>query len=381
MKVTIIGAGLGGLACGALLARAGVKVTIVERKHEIGGRATSQKENGFVFDQGPHALYRGGPAEKLLRELGVPIEGRSPRAEGSLALVGDRLVMLPIGFSTMLSTDLLPWRAKMEMSFLLARLDSLRAEGDETVSAWIEKHLAQPSARMLMHALVRLTTYSNAPEIMRASIALEQIKQRMKNNVLYLDGGWQSLVDGLEKVARDAGVEILLGDREAKIEGEVILACGPRAAKSADPTIVRETIPVYAAVLQVGVHDLPKPEHRFALGIDRPYYLAVPSFTAAYAPEGHHAINVAKYLGRDEHATEEELEHALDVFQPGWRDHVVAKRFLPHLVVMNEVPGRGTPIPNVVGDWVSEHPLLDGVMDSARRVADTLLGKESIAAA
>ena len=53
MKVVIIGAGFGGLAAAALLARDGFEVTVVEKNEQPGGRASIHKDKGFTFDMGP----------------------------------------------------------------------------------------------------------------------------------------------------------------------------------------------------------------------------------------------------------------------------------------------------------------------------------------
>lgn len=52
-KVVIIGAGIGGLATAALLAKAGFEVTVLEKNKTVGGRARVIKTKGFVFDMGP----------------------------------------------------------------------------------------------------------------------------------------------------------------------------------------------------------------------------------------------------------------------------------------------------------------------------------------
>ena len=47
----IIGAGLGGLTAGAILARAGRKVLLIERSNSVGGAASSYKV-GDLFVEG-----------------------------------------------------------------------------------------------------------------------------------------------------------------------------------------------------------------------------------------------------------------------------------------------------------------------------------------
>ena len=52
-KVLIIGAGPGGLAAALLLARAGLRVHVVERLPRVGGRCSAIEADGFRFDLGP----------------------------------------------------------------------------------------------------------------------------------------------------------------------------------------------------------------------------------------------------------------------------------------------------------------------------------------
>lgn len=59
--VVIIGSGLGGLICGALLAREGKQVLVLERQVQPGGCMQSYQRDGFSFDTGLH--YVGGLAE------------------------------------------------------------------------------------------------------------------------------------------------------------------------------------------------------------------------------------------------------------------------------------------------------------------------------
>ncbi|MFX0136744.1 MAG: phytoene desaturase family protein [Candidatus Hodarchaeota archaeon] len=54
--IIIIGAGIGGLTCGCYLAKAGMKVLIVEQHNKPGGCCTSFKRNGVSFDSSVHLL-------------------------------------------------------------------------------------------------------------------------------------------------------------------------------------------------------------------------------------------------------------------------------------------------------------------------------------
>ena len=73
-EVVIIGSGLGGLLCGAILSKAGRTVTVLEKNPVIGGCLQSFVRDGLRFETGFHSvagLEKGGPLERIFRPLGL----------------------------------------------------------------------------------------------------------------------------------------------------------------------------------------------------------------------------------------------------------------------------------------------------------------------
>ncbi len=73
----IIGAGLGGLCCGAYLAKQGIPVTVVEQRDRPGGYAASfdRAEGKYCFEVSLHGMYaRNNVAARILEDLGVQKE-------------------------------------------------------------------------------------------------------------------------------------------------------------------------------------------------------------------------------------------------------------------------------------------------------------------
>ncbi len=417
IDVAIVGGGLAGLAAAAYLARSGLVTRVLERASHLGGRASTHLQDGFHFNQGPHALYRGGAAHAVLAELGVRFSGASPGVEG-LAWSDGALHVLPTSPRSLLSTSLLGARGKLEVAKLMAMLGAggidAAAIAGVPLATWLDRTLRDPGARALGEALARLSTYTNAPGELSAGAAVSQLAMAAKAGVLYLDRGWQTLIDGLAAKAREAAAEIHTGVDVAGVESAAdgvtvhlagglpmharaaLIAASPGAAhRLADgggsaflATAAAAARPVHAACLDVALRTLPDPVVRFALGIDRPLYFSVHTSAARLAPPGGALIHLAKYLPLEDIVSEPddrtELEAFLDRLQPGWRDVLVHERFLRRMVVQHAVVSArhgdlaGRPDVQVgdrpgifiAGDWVGPvGSLADASLASARRAA------------
>lgn len=418
-NVIVIGGGLAGLIAANFAANSGCQVTLFEKSRALGGRAATSEKNGIHFNLGPHALYRSGQAYKILRELGVEFTGGIPKVDGTLAVDGGRRHKLPGGMLSLLTTSLFGASAKLEAASVLGSLPKLDATkfNCRTVREWLDGEIRNSDVRRLMQALFRVGTYANDPERQSAELALAQFQMALKSSVLYLDGGWQVLVDGLRAKAEQTGVKVIAESRVAKVErSETGRAIGVRLADgsrlSADAVIIaastdeasdliegggqnplaewtRKAIPVKAACLDIALERLPQPQATFALGIDRPLYLSVHSAAAKLAPEGQAVIHVMMYLGSeapaDAKAVEHELEELLNLVQPGWQKLLIERRFLPSMTVVNSLAtaeqgglaGRpGPAVPGieglfVAGDWVgAEGWLADASAASGKRAAE-----------
>ncbi|MEW6207064.1 MAG: FAD-dependent oxidoreductase [Acidobacteriota bacterium] len=409
-NVIVIGGGMAGLAAATFIARTGLSVKLFEQSGALGGRARTKEQNGFYFNIGPHALYRQGAGMEVLAELGITPRGAPPRVSKGFAVREGVKYLLPTSTATLFKTDLLRLKSKLEIARLLATI--ARLDGSEwmnaSVAQWLTQRFKHYSSRELLAALFRVATYINAPERLSAGAAIEQLKKAVAAGVLYLDEGWQTLVDQVEQAARNAGVFIETGTKIASIERDSTGAvCAARTADGArleaativiasDPRTAAELIgdqqrwvdraSVKAACLDLALDRLPVPEATFALGIDRPLYLSVHSAAARLAPEGGALVHLAKYLPLDHKESAEEDEHELeglmDLIQPGWRECVAHRRFLPDMTVMNWLPayeeGGARPEPEVkdapglfiAGDWVGrEGFLVDAALASAKEAA------------
>jgi phytoene dehydrogenase-like protein len=394
--VIVIGAGLAGLAAGATAAKAGF-TTLVLDAHAPGGRARVTKRDGFVFNRGVHALYKGGAGWEVLRSLRIEPRGSSPPLGRYRALVEGELHLLPTSPDSLRRTTLLGRKDKEAFAALLARLPLLHPQryAGASVSQWIAGEGFGPAAAATVNALVRLTAYASDMNTFAADAAVTQL-QRATGGVLYLDGGWAQLIAGLAAlcqvrsrikvtgVASAAGrVEVATGNGPLVARSVIIAAGRPAAAVRllpADPGWGDLGPEVTAACLDAGLRRAPDPG--YVLGVDAPVYATVQSPPARQAPAGQAVVAAVRYGATEAKADRAVLEAHLA--RAGVREEdVMTSRFLARMVVAGAAPiaARGglggrpavdaTGLPGVylAGDWVGPTGLIADAALASGQVA------------
>ena len=275
----------------------------------------------------------------------------------------------------------------------------------QSMGAWIQSHAGTEEAVRLIAALVRLTCYAADLDRLDAGAVIEQIQLGFSQSVLYVDGGWETLVAGLENKAKSIGVEIRTGWSLTRVElgavesrsGEritadgIVLAIPPKEVERVTGVRLAEGTVARAACLDLGLRRLPDGAASFALGLDMPVYFSVHSLYArGLAPEGGALVQIAKFLDRNASASRDELESVADLVMHGWRNEVKALRFLPEMTVVHAIPKAGSSRPDVdtlglpgvmiAGDWVGPEGMLSDAavasgLHAARRLTQRAAGK------
>jgi phytoene dehydrogenase-like protein len=409
LDVVIIGGGLAGLTTAALLSRSGKAVTIFEQSSkEIGGRARTTVIDGFHFNQGPHALFITEAGDSVLKEIGIPYTGGIAASKAYL-IIGGKKHEVPSEYSFLSGKSNGSSGGSNASQFFdsLAKIDFSELE-NVTVQEWLDKNIDDKNFAEIIKTLVRLNTYGNDPDIQSIGSVLRQIYVGSRSGVMYVDGGWETFVDGLLTVAKNANVRIVMGKKATKVIRAdpsgwlitlsdktqvsakiVVIAAGPKDAYSLfddkeRPEVLsraaKEAKPIRMVCLDVALSSLPDKD------------TSVHSAHAKLAPEGGALIHVAKYLGTSiepkPREDQPELEEILDLLQPGWRQVLVKKRPLPNMVVSNAIVTAATgglagrPDPKiadnlyVVGDWVGKEGLVSNAsFASAKRAAQIILNE------
>lgn len=422
--VAVVGGGLAGLSAACYLARADASVTLFERSGTVGGRAGTQTHDGYHFNQGIHALYTGGAASRVLKELGVTYRYGVPKNVATL--LGGEFQSFPADPLTLLGTGLLSVGDKLALLRLFTTVSRIKSPTLASVSVkdWLEQTIRRPRVRQLMAGLARTLVYSAALDLVSADVFVEKLQRSLRHPIHYVDGGWQALVDGLRQRAVEAGVRIVtdahvdaIAHREGRVTGArlhdgtlvsasaVVVATRARdAVKLIDPALapnlrhaVDALMPAQIACLDVALSRIPA-GHPIVEDLERPRFLTTQSLYSDVAPEGGALVYSFKQLDPNDpsspEADERELEDLFDLALPGWRDLVVKRYFLPRIEAASSLPLArsnglaGRPAVDVAGvanlflagDWVgSEGFLVDASLASAREAAERVLRNRRVA--
>lgn len=386
-KISVIGGGIAGLIAAVELARSGAKVKVFEQGSGLGGRARTRKIDGFYLNQGPHALYIKGAFHRELKRLGIPFSGQKPRPAEPQALYQGRLHRFPDSVASLVTGSFFSLADKLDfVRSQKAMADA--AAGEDSFAQWLAAQRYSPPVRATMEAIARVSTYANAPDMVDARATLHQMQKGVAG-VLYLDGGWSSLVEGLEEAARAAGVEITTGASVKRVATEglrtrtifadggdyiadaTLLAMGPNEAAALAPDVqsleshAAEAVPARANALDLALERIPERAKEFVLGLDAPIYFSLHTKAAKLAPEGGAVVHIARYMAPDETVRPdaiEELEAVADLAMPGWRKLEKKRQTLRGITVTHGVVRWDRPRPGVVlpdapgifiaGDWV-----------------------------
>jgi NAD(P)-binding Rossmann-like domain len=200
--ITIVGGGLAGLTAAIACAEAGRRVRLFEAHESLGGRARSAA-GPYKANLGPHVIYKDGTFWDWLaeRELLPPFAG--PPLSG-------------IRFRWKGVTRRLPPLGTVPA---VLRLRGREAPIDTDFRSWAAAHSDERTAEMLSAAAGVYTFHHDPGELSAAFVWKHSVRVLLSPppTARYLIGGWNALVDSLERRVRQLGVEVETGHRVASL--------------------------------------------------------------------------------------------------------------------------------------------------------------------
>jgi phytoene dehydrogenase-like protein len=433
----IIGGGMAGLTTGALLAKQGKRVVVLEKGNQPGGRAYTYEDKGFTLNYGPHAMYtpESGILAEVMRRLGRPV----PKCEyvdpmHAYWADGDRLAVMGAKPHQVLTTKLFSLGERLQVVKLMLAIKSAKPDTlapGLTWREWVESTTEDPAVRRFAMALGTINTYARPSAALDAAWLLAHFQRTLfaKDSAGYMRGGWRSMYDVFIDELRANDGTLITGARIDRLEiadGRVVAAITPDARYEADafvctlppqdaPALAPDASPLLAEMQQwAGLEDARalcmdlgfgrkvRDDLALVFDIERDLYYSVHSFTTPdLAPAAGQLLHAMAYLSSEEAADETLLQHrkdelvaGLDLHFPGWRGAIAVERTLPNVRVVaarqtpenrkHLVPLRAASAPNLyfAGDARDlPYNLTQIVLASAMEVADAMTSEAAPAAA
>ncbi|MDI6872989.1 MAG: NAD(P)/FAD-dependent oxidoreductase [Actinomycetota bacterium] len=258
--VIVIGGGYAGLSAGALLAKKGYRVLLLEKSRSLGGRAGYQERDGFLLEYGLHdnRFASEGAAAAVFRRLGRELKFIEP---GEPELYRDgKFLPLPNNVGKIFRSPLLPARAKLSAAYYLLRLVLGRPERKYQLSLEeLTSRCRSPETLELMRVLSGIGII--APDLRYASAgemaAFLRKALRAKVKVGYPEGGTRRIIEGLREEV-EANGQIMTSTQVTRLvlrKGKVSQVKTESATYSARAVV--SAIPVQGVPDLFGGKDLP----------------------------------------------------------------------------------------------------------------------------
>ncbi len=224
--VVIIGAGIGGLVCGCYLAKAGMKVLIVEQHYKPGGYCTSFKRQGFTFDAAAHSFggYReNGIVRRVFTDLGIDKQIKIQRYDPSdIIITPDYKVSFWADMDKTIREfqNTFPDEHKNIKKFFYF-LTNPDPKSFARIRSWTFKDLLDKYFKNdKLKAILSFPLYGNGglpPSLMSAFIGAKLFFEFLLDGGYYPKGGMQRLPDVLVNRFKELGGELRLSCTVKKI--------------------------------------------------------------------------------------------------------------------------------------------------------------------
>lgn len=241
----IIGAGVGGLLCANLLARAGLRVLLVEQHYMVGGYCSTFKRKGFLFDAATHFYpLLGNPATltgKLLAEIGIDIGWIKMDPVDQFHFPDGTKFSVPADFNTYIAqlkrefpheTDAIDaFFAVVQKVYMLGLLQFFRYRPTEqlrpylksTVREILDLHFRDEKLKLLLTA--DTGHWGSAP--VRTSFVFDSmLRLAYFLGNYYPKGGSQAFSDELAARFEERGGHILMSSLVSRVQVRNQTACG-----------------------------------------------------------------------------------------------------------------------------------------------------------
>ena len=193
-RITVVGGGFAGLTAAITAAEAGAKVTVYEAHHTLGGRARTA-EGPYKTNEGPHALYKGGPHWTWLSQRD---------------LIGELAPLPPLEAARLRLRHKGALRRTPPFAMLkLLRRTAEQAPVDQDFRTWATNIAGEEGAAAAAHYSA-VALFHHDPGALSAAFVQERLRRATKlpPEAHYPRGGWASVIDRMAARAWNLGVRV-----------------------------------------------------------------------------------------------------------------------------------------------------------------------------
>jgi len=211
--VVVIGAGIGGLSAGALLANSGkFQVLILENLPFIGGRCSSIKHKGYTMTTAAVAIEGGGSLQRIFNDLDLPFDLRYPEPQVKYLIKGQQHEPPKKSALGFLMSQACGSHDVAERVMKGLREITELPPPDLSVAAWLSGYTDDPGIRGVFRALCGGIISLSMDEASAAEL-IRLIRARSFSRFGFPPGGNAWIAETLGNVVEHAGGRILTGSK------------------------------------------------------------------------------------------------------------------------------------------------------------------------
>lgn len=254
--VAIIGAGIGGLCAGALLAKEGKKVVLLEGRKGLGGRSVSIPIHGINTELGFHGIVKNGHLVHVLEAVKQDIP-MIPLDPNFVMYSAGKFYEVPGEIADFAKFEYIPENDREELMDILRIIHDTPFEEAEDYDLmgwgdWLKEHTSSRDIYDFIALLANIPMTEEYTSNISAGEALRCVGAGLREkgwSIYPRDGAMNVLTDALAKVITDAGgsVRTNVKVREVVVKNSVVQGV---SAESGDALVKIET-PVVISNLPV----------------------------------------------------------------------------------------------------------------------------------